>query len=1468
MSSRHSVFIVAICLLSSLFSCIGTAPTREVRMLDSLNQRAYYYRYKSLDSSYNAAWQAYEKASLYMKGRAEACNNLGFCAFMQMNFDLAERMYKEVYRQTQNELELLIADVGLMKIYQRTAMNKEFYDFRNSAVARMKRIDEERSLFAEANEVNRLNYAYTEFFIVSAIYYYYLRQLPEALFSINGIRQEELQADSAQMLYYHYIKGSAGLFSDLTPDEQRLNEFEELFYTWKHASQSGNLYFEANGLQGLATLMAVPDNFDFFLKRRSYALAQFGLPVDTLLPLELGRVALKKFKEYNDIYQIAGAYVTIGKYLNSHGLYSQALDSLTKALGYVNLHHELYYENHHDSIDKLYPYVEKSSMYTEVGWITGQEEGHATTGLRVKTVPEWISRIREQLSVSYAGLGMITQSNYNRNIYTDILQYTRQDKEMESRYMALEEESKHLNVILFFVILGFLLVVFLFWIFNKRSRVRNRAYLSSLRLVLEICQKVTASITPHIAEEEEVVDAIVGSISADMQQLLKIESMSITLLGNDEEAKAVENTGNVLNSLLYAPDKEEPVGTLTLHTAHELSKDEQALLHIITPYIAWTIDNGLTFITLGDEQEKLEKQKYIFEQHIARNKRENLIKKACLSIVNGVVPYIDRIINEVNKLKEKGFIHQEKIKKQKYQYIDELVSTINEYNDILTLWIKMNQGTLSLNIENFALGDLFAIIQKGRKTFEMKQQQFEVENTEAVVKADKALTLFMINTLTENARKYTPKGGEVSVYARQTEEYVEISVEDNGRGLSDEDVALIQGEKIYNSQLIGAQTEEGLEELKSQKGSGFGLMNCKGIIEKYKKTNRIFQVCIFGVESKLGKGSRFYFRLPLGIRKTLGAFLLLLFSCGTLLAQESTGSYEQLLDEASAFRDTAYYCNVIADYELALQYIDSAMHRLNQHYRKYGPHTEDYITLTGEGTPAEIVWWTEMFDSDFDIILFIRNEAALSYLALKQWDAYTYNNKAYESLFKLVSEDRYWEKYSLRLERSTTNKKVGLIICLLLLVASVIGYYFLYIRRRLLNRWNLEQVLEINKKVFSSSQTRSEENLEALQREENTLKEIPKNIVDEAFEAVNELLAINRLGIAVYNEATGQLELASNPSVELFPEIVREAFECKEMLLQSNLQAFPLMVEVGSNQQCVGVLYLELLEETDREIDQLLLELVVRYVAIVVFNSVVKLAMRYRDIESAYEDTHRASWEDNILHVQNMVLDNCLSTIKHETSYYPNKIKQIITRLNGEKELTKEEENNDVEAITELIEYYKAIFTILSSCASRQLEEITFRRNTIEVSALLKHAERFFKKSKKATKSAAELLIEGVPEVWKVVGDANQLHFLFENLIEEALSVPLPGRVIITAVQENEFIRFSFTDERREKEVEELNQLFYPNLERMGSGEKGELKGTEYLVCKQIIRDHDEFAGRRGCRINAEPASGGGFAVYFTVPKR
>jgi len=1512
MNKLHNIFlfIAAILMLSVTYSCTETPSAQEVRLLDLLNQRSYDMRYKQLDVSYKEALQAYNRADLYDQGKAEACNNLGFCAFMRMDFDAAEKYYKQVYDLTQNELELVIADIGLMKIYQRTSMNKEYYDYRNSAVRRMKRIDEDQAVFVDVHERKRLNYARSEFFIVSSIYYYYLQQEEEAIISINQVRDSDLAGDTAQQLYFNYIKGSAELFEKNGVQQKSITVFDELFKCWM-LSRNNYIYFEANCIQSIASLLNNKAICTQIYHERPRAIQNLNsfyhfqegevALTDTLLPLHLAQKALLEFKKYKDIYQIAGTYVSIGKYYNIHGHYNQALDSLTKALDCVNLHHRLYYDSGKDIGHKLKTFTGQDTVYTELTWITKDN---------IKTVPEWIARIREQLSVTYAGLGLKVPSNYNRNIYLDILDYTRQDKELESRSQELEKEDSQLNVLSIIVFSCIALLIALFWGLNTRSKARNRKHTQRLRTTLEVCQRITASIPVDVRSTDEIITAVGNAIQNDLKQLFRGYYLQIGIFdketnefvyptieeGENAENELIKNTLIKSSFNLFLPEEESPIGVVELYTRHKMTKDERALMNVIAPYIAWTIGNGLTFISLGDERIRLEKQRYVYEQHISDNKRQNLIKKACMAIVYGITPYMDRIINEVNKLTSKGFLQDEKIKYEKYQYIDELVSKINEYNDILALWIKMKQGSLNLNIENFELNELFELIAKGRKTFEMKQQEFNVESTNATVKADKALTLFMINTLTENARKYTPKGGTINVSAKAEEDYVEISVQDTGLGISAEDVARILGDKVYDSSQIGMESEA-REELFKNKGSGFGLMNCKGIIEKYKKTNDLFKVCQFNIESVPGKGSRFYFRLPSGIKKSLGILLCVFLttmgmsSCSKpervapkdYRSRDTNSSqyrkdYDQLLNEASLFADTVYYCNVIENYKLALQYADSAISRLNKHYAKYSRRPRYIMSLTGQGTSAEINWWNGSVNSDYYVILDIRNEAAVAFLALKQWDNYQYNNTAYSRLYKLVSEDYSLEEYCRNLEHSTNNKVVAVILFVLLLIIFFIGYYLLYIRKRLINRWNLEQVLDINKQVLASSAT---------------LEDIPRHIVDNCFDGINELLTIDMLSIGVYNEDSHKLEFAYNPhqlewneaSVEFqgeqetLTEVMQRCFDSREyatgklksLPLYNNdmyevyVQALPLMVEVGETHRCVGVLAFMKQEESEQENERLLIELISNYAAIVVFNAVVKLATKYRDIESAEEDTHRASWEDSLLHVQNMVLDNCLSTIKHETIYYPSRIKNIIDKL-AKQEHSPEEEKEHIETISELIDYYKGVFTILSSCAARQLEEVTFRRTTVEVDELLTYARKYFSKMSKRAQSRITFRTEG--SNMKVIGDAIQLKFLLENLIDECLSVPEEGEVILEAKQDGEFVRFLFTDRRREKSVIELNQLFYPDLARMTASEDGKLKGTEYLICKQIIRDHDEFAGQRGCRINAEPSQEGGFTVYFTLPKR
>lgn len=1445
-------------MLVSFFSCGEGYNESAYLQADSLNHQAYQVRYKDWHLSEKLAQEALEVGKAYSSVKAEALNNLAFCAFIQMDFERADSLLNEVYGETTNELECLVADVGMMKICQRTAMNKEFYDYRNSALRRMKRIGEDEKAMADADILRRFNYACSEFSITSSVYYYYLQQEPQSLEAIDEIEVEkELGGDTAQLLYYYYMKGSGGMYQADTPEEIVVGEFDYLMDCLMMSHEQGYVYFEANASQAMAELLKNRKNYDLLLNQRPGMMRVINrndLPWEELV-VAFAESALKLFKEYDDWYQISGTYRTLASCYNELGNHEQALQYLTEALSYVNLHHEQYYHCH-DTLDRLKPYIPEATHSIELQWVNA--EG-------IMTVPEWIARFREQLSVTYSALGMKPQSDYNRNIYLDILDYTRQDKELESRYLALEEEAQLLNYLLALVIGGWVVLALLMIYLNRRWRVRNANYVARLKETLEISRQITASVPSDAEEMEDVIAAIMASVK---EKLLALGGAS------DMKIYPVDEQPEESHGLLFPlKDSEGKVMAFwQVEGATEIRKEDKALLEVLVPYLSWTLENGLAMIVLGDERRRLEKEQYVHEQHLIENKRQNLIKKACLFLVTGITPYIDRVVNEVHKLTSFNYLAQKEIKEGKYQYIGELIARINEYNDILALWIKMRQGSLSLNIENFALNPLLEVLQKGRRNFELKKQTLSVEPTEAWVKADKALTLFMINTLMENARKYTQEGGEIRVSAREEAEYVEISVQDNGPGLSEEDVACILHEKVYDSGKIGMQTTADAEALQKSKGSGFGLMNCKGIIEKYRKTNELFRVCSFQVESRIGEGSRFYFRLPKGVRRVLGVCIWMvsvaLTGCGH--GEVSVDSMpvdsvrinevmnDSLLTEANRLASRVYHANLEGRYSEALVYADSTLTCLNEHFLKHATFVAPLLQLVGEGSSAELEWYASRFDTDYYALLDVRNEAAVAYLALGELDAYRYNNQAYTSLYKQISVDSSLEAYCERMELSAINKMVAIILCVALLLALLVGYYLLYLRHRLNYRFGLEQVLEINRRALAATMLQQKE-----------AEEFVSKMVRVLAKEMNELVSLDVLGMAVTEGDSSHWHVAFSASDEGEEEMKEEMLACLDSKqatwnADKKLWCLPLCVEVAGESRCMGVIGLRCAFHSDKEDDRLMLELVSGYMSILVYNAVELVAQKYRDIEVAQDEARRVLREENQLHVQNMVLDNCLSTIKHETIYYPNRIKQIIDRLGEEVEAA--EERRQVETMEELVTYYKDIFTILSSCAARQLEEVTFRRGVVKVQELQDAASRAFKRATR--KVHFQLELETKVEPVSVIGDVIQLKFLLENLINEAVAYAGDGRLELHINKEGSFVRFDFIDRRREFSQEELNQLFYPHLSRMQHQGEGVLTGTEYLVCKQIIRDHDEFAGRRGCRMNACQASGGGFMVWFTLPAR
>ncbi|MFZ4457251.1 MAG: hybrid sensor histidine kinase/response regulator [Bacteroidales bacterium] len=110
--------------------------------------------------------------------------------------------------------------------------------------------------------------------------------------------------------------------------------------------------------------------------------------------------------------------------------------------------------------------------------------------------------------------------------------------------------------------------------------------------------------------------------------------------------------------------------------------------------------------------------------------------------------------------------------------------------------------------------------------------------------ADSNMVQTVLRNLLMNAIKFSNKGGEITISAAEQEHSFEITVKDNGVGISPENIQKLF--KIENSITTKGTANE--------KGTGLGLMLCKEFVEKH--GGKIW------VESELGKGSAFKFTIP------------------------------------------------------------------------------------------------------------------------------------------------------------------------------------------------------------------------------------------------------------------------------------------------------------------------------------------------------------------------------------------------------------------------------------------------------------------------------------------------------------------------------------------------------------------------------------------------------------------------------
>ncbi len=1368
-------------------------------------------RYKNIDSVEATA------ARLSAMGgdgenSAAATNALAYAALMRMNYGEAARLYSHVAENARCEIERLIADVGMMTLCYRVSANREFFDYRTTAMHRMERIEEEIALLP-LDEQEHFKRAKIEFGVVSICYFSNIGLQEESGKTALSLSDEvENCNDWGLRLYGRMILAGS--------ENDALKRAESYALGLNIARDRGYGWLAAN----YRLLLAIGLRSEELQARLAGNIPAVILPlIGDSLPLSalaLANEAANEFERYGDTYMKIEALAVAASCYTQLGRYNESLALLGTALACIND----YYRKYHPAMP---PFSLETVVYSE--------DSDSSSPLSAMNIQECLLSIRREAACAYAGLGNKPLSDVNREAYLDLLRSTRMNRQMESRMQAATDNASRLYWLSLFVLFALVLVAVVLFMMNKRRRHYDRVYSRNLKRTLALCRKLLSSFPATLNSEEEVCNAVCDVVREELSSFAG--GLRVSLLA---PLQATDEFPYIYDYPLPNVNNRSRSCTISIASDTALGAGELSVIEVALPYIATAVEEGLRIADIGDEQERLEELRMAHAIYLTEHKRENMLKRVSVSLLRGMRPYIDRALNELRNLQ--GCDNRETAKRR-LQYVAELTEKLDDYNVILDRWIKMRHGELNLHIERFSVRELFDIIAKSRNLFDSRGIALEIRESDAVVKADKALTLFMINTLVDNAGKFTPQGGRVVLDAAECDGYVEIAVEDSGMGMAQSDIECILNNKVYDAAQIGDKSNG----LSKNKGGGFGLMNCKGIIEKYRKAGSIFSVCQMFITSSKGKGSRFAFRLPKGLL----SFIIVLAS---LFAAVDTHAHD-LLGSVRNYADSVYLSNVNGQYDSAYHYASKALVGLNRYYKE-NIGGSDTLSLAGGGA-AEISWWRdglfppELNEDIYFNILDVRNELAVAALASQRWQDYRYNNNIYARLYRLVHEDKGLEPHYEQMQQLANYRQATIAILLFIIILILLAYIVSYVRHGVIERMNNRLVLGLNSRLLAI--TNGEEKLSP--------DELAARVVGEIHEALGGAMCIERVSLLLKHNGSECIVHSTEVAGRYATIYMHSVYESGEQHADSSgmLYVQPLFVVIQGERVVIGAMEFA----SDRPLDEnevVNLELVVRYAASVVYHSMVRMAGHYRSLAVMEEEAERVKFEENRLHVQNMVLDNCLSVVKHETVYYPGRIRNLV-----EQALASLENGGEVMRVAEmreLMDYYSSIFDTLSRCAMKQLDEIGFRRETIELNSLFGQTQSFV--AKRTKKSACSLRLDYEPTSLIVTGDSNLLQFLFETLAEPLLKVDVGGVLALRAVDCGDVVRVELCDTRRHLPAEEMQDMFVPSRKNIvGTG----LAGMEFLLAREIIRMHEDCMQQHSLRVDARDSSQG-LIISFTLIKQ
>jgi signal transduction histidine kinase/DNA-binding response OmpR family regulator len=295
------------------------------------------------------------------------------------------------------------------------------------------------------------------------------------------------------------------------------------------------------------------------------------------------------------------------------------------------------------------------------------------------------------------------------------------------------------------------------------------------------------------------------------------------------ESGADSVEGQSLTAIVSNPSLQklvaEAAGSNTIHKAEILLSDGRTYYATLTPVPA--VGHTIVMQDVSHFKE-LDQLKSEFVSTVSHDLRGPL----------GTIRDYAGMLSTVGPLNDKQTVFLNRISNG----VTNLMGLIDELLDLSTIELGVDSEDMAID-----LSELAAEIVADRQEHALQRHQrlvYHPANERPAVSGNPLRLKQLVSNLVDNALKYTPEYGQVSVLVQVDGSQVLCKVEDSGMGIAPADLPFVF-DKFFRITRNGS----------SIPGTGLGLSICKSIVAKY--DGQIW------AESQSGRGSVFTFSLPL-----------------------------------------------------------------------------------------------------------------------------------------------------------------------------------------------------------------------------------------------------------------------------------------------------------------------------------------------------------------------------------------------------------------------------------------------------------------------------------------------------------------------------------------------------------------------------------------------------------------------------